>query len=372
MSWLLTGRRVLVREPGPDITTTIQRLLDDGAATVVVETDEPTPELRDVVGRGLAELATPGTASADVVLTDPVREPAGPRRPGGTGRVVLVGGGPGDPGLLTLAGYEALRQADVVVTDRLGPLGALTDLPADVEVVHVGKIPRCDFTPQERINAVLVERARAGQVVVRLKGGDGFVLGRGGEEWLACTDAGVPVEVIPGVSSGVAVPALAQIPVTHRGLSQGVVVVSGHVDPGDPRSEVDWAALAQSRLTLVVLMGVATLPAIAESLVAAGLDAGTPAGEHRQRRHAAPAGCPRAAVPDRRGGPRGRHRSPCGHRHRPRGRGPRDGARRGGGDCGGTSVGERCEPDPARDGGRPMTRPLLPSQTLQQPPLRAS
>ena len=277
MSWLLTGRRVLVREPGPDITTTIQRLLDDGAAIVVVETDEPTPELRDVVGRGLAELATPGTASADVVLTDPVREPAGPRRPGGTGRVVLVGGGPGDPGLLTLAGYEALRQADVVVTDRLGPLGALTDLPADVEVVHVGKIPRGDFTPQERINAVLVERARAGQVVVRLKGGDGFVLGRGGEEWLACTDAGVPVEVIPGVSSGVAVPALAQIPVTHRGLSQGVVVVSGHVDPGDPRSEVDWAALAQSRLTLVVLMGVATLPAIAESLVAAGLDAGTPA-----------------------------------------------------------------------------------------------
>lgn len=277
MSWLLTGRRVLVREPGPDITTTIQRLLDDGAATVVVETAEPTPELRDVVGRGLAELAAPGTASADVVVTDPVRSPAGPEQAGGTGRVVLVGGGPGDPGLLTLAGYEALRQADVVVTDRLGPLGALTDLPAHVEVVHVGKIPRGDFTPQERINAVLVERALAGQVVVRLKGGDGFVLGRGGEEWLACTEAGVPVEVVPGVSSAMAVPALAQIPVTHRGLSQGVVVVSGHVDPGDPRSEVDWAALAQSRLTLVVLMGVATLPAIASALVAHGLDAGTPA-----------------------------------------------------------------------------------------------
>lgn len=194
-----------------------------------------------------------------------------------TGRVLLVGGGPGDPGLLTMAGRDALAIADVVVTDRLAPLAAIDEHAPQAEVIHVGKIPRGDFTPQERINALLVEHALAGRTVVRLKGGDGYLFGRGGEEWLACTGAGVPVEVLPGVSSAFAVPALAGIPVTHRGLSQGVVVVSGHVAPEDPRSEVDWAALATSRLTIVVLMGVATLGSIARALVAAGLPADTPA-----------------------------------------------------------------------------------------------
>lgn len=193
------------------------------------------------------------------------------------GRVLLVGGGPGDPGLLTVAGRDALAAADVVVTDRLAPLAAIDEHAPQAEVVHVGKIPRGAFTPQERINELLLEHARAGRTVVRLKGGDGYLFGRGGEEWQACTAAGIPIEVVPGVSSAFAVPALAGIPVTHRGLSQGVAVVSGHVAPEDPRSEVDWDALATSGLTIVVLMGVATLGSIAEALVAAGLPADTPA-----------------------------------------------------------------------------------------------
>ncbi len=194
-----------------------------------------------------------------------------------TGRVVLVGGGPGDPGLLTIAGRDALAEADVVVTDRLGPVAAIAEHAPHAEVVHVGKIPRGPFTPQERINEILVEHARAGKVVVRLKGGDGFVFGRGGEEWQECRAAGVPVEVIPGVSSATSVPALAGIPVTHRGLTQGVAVVSGHVAPDDPRSDVAWEALAAAGLTIVVLMGVAHLGAIAHTLVTAGLPAATPA-----------------------------------------------------------------------------------------------
>lgn len=197
--------------------------------------------------------------------------------PSTTGRVLLVGGGPGDAGLLTVAGRDALAAADVVITDRLAPLAAIAEHAPDAEVVHVGKIPRGEFTPQERINELLVEHARAGRTVVRFKGGDGYLFGRGGEEWLECTASGIPVEVVPGVSSAFAVPALAGIPVTHRGLSQGVAVVSGHVSPEDPRSEVDWPALATARLTIVVLMGVATLGSIADALVAAGLPADTPA-----------------------------------------------------------------------------------------------
>ena len=197
--------------------------------------------------------------------------------PESTGRVYLVGGGPGDPGLLTVAGREALAVADVVITDRLGPVAALAEIAPQAEVVHVGKIPRGDFTPQERINELILEHARAGRTVVRLKGGDGYLFGRGGEEWNECVAAGIPVEAVPGVSSAFAVPALAGIPVTHRGLSQGVAVVSGHVAPEDPRSEVDWAALATSGLTIVVLMGVATLGPIARTLIEAGLDPETPA-----------------------------------------------------------------------------------------------
>lgn len=191
------------------------------------------------------------------------------------GEVILVGGGPGDPGLLTLAGMDALTSADVIVYDRLAPLSLLDGCTG--EKIPVGKIPRGPFTPQEAINELLVTHARAGKKVVRFKGGDSFVFGRGGEEWDYCTAHGVKVTTIPGVTSAVAVPELAGIPVTHRSLTQGFVAVSGHVGPGHPESTVNWAALAQSNLTIVILMGVQALPEITAELAASGLDADTPA-----------------------------------------------------------------------------------------------
>jgi len=196
---------------------------------------------------------------------------------GGAGRVILVGGGPGDPGLITVAGLEAVRAADVVVTDRLAPLAVLDQTRPGTEIVDVGKIPRGRFTPQERINQILVDRARAGKAVVRLKGGDNFVFGRGGEEWQACAEAGLPVQVIPGVTAAVAVPGLAGIPLTHRTANQGFTVITAHVPPGDPRSTLDYAALARSGTALVIMMGVATLGAVAAELIRHGLDPATPA-----------------------------------------------------------------------------------------------
>ncbi len=187
------------------------------------------------------------------------------RRPG-TGRVVLVGGGPGDPELLTLRGRRALAEADVVVTDRLGPVAVLDELAAGVEVVHVGKSPGHHPVPQQEINRILVERAGRGQVVVRLKGGDPFLYGRGGEEVLACDAAGVPVEVVPGVSSALAAPAAAGIPLTHRGTTAAVHVVHGHDGLG-PAARV---AVAERSATVVVLMGVEALPRIVDEALAAG------------------------------------------------------------------------------------------------------
>lgn len=192
------------------------------------------------------------------------------------GRVVLVGGGPGDPDLLTLRGFRALLGADVIVTDRLAPTDLLTRLPDEIEVVDVGKDPRGAATTQQDINRLLVTRARQGQRVVRLKGGDPFVLGRGSEEVTACLAAGVPVEVVPGVSSTTAAPTLAGIPLTKRGVTQQFVVASGHLPPGDPGSTVDWAALAGCDATLVLLMAVTHLAAIADALVAGGRPPGTP------------------------------------------------------------------------------------------------
>jgi len=193
------------------------------------------------------------------------------------GGVTLVGAGPGDPGLMTVAGRNAVERADVVLTDRLVSSGVLEWARPDAEIVDVGKEPHGRATPQEKINRLLVEHALAGRNVVRLKGGDSFVFGRGGEEVLACTEAGVRVHVIPGVSSATAVPALAGIPVTHRGLSRGFTVISGHVPPGDPDCTFDYGALAQTGTTLVVLMGVRTLPQITAALLAAGWPAECPA-----------------------------------------------------------------------------------------------
>lgn len=193
------------------------------------------------------------------------------------GQVVLVGGGPGDPGLLTVAGLAALRRADVIVTDRLAPVGALNEIAPAAHIVDVSKIPGGRRTEQSAINAMLIEHARAGRTVVRLKGGDGFVFGRGGEELDECVRAGVTVDVIPGVSSAIAAPAAARIPVTHRGLTQGFTVVSGHVPPDHPECTVNYTALARANTTIVLMMAVANLDAITHALLDAGMGPETPA-----------------------------------------------------------------------------------------------
>ena len=196
---------------------------------------------------------------------------------GGAGLTAFVGTGPGDPDLLTIGGLKALRRADVVLYDHLAPLACLDEVRPGTVLVDVGKIPRGAQTSQDDINALLVEHAAAGATVVRFKGGDAFVFGRGSEEWQACAAAGIPVEVIPGVSSAIAGPELAGIPLTHRGLSQSFTVVSGHVGPDHPGSLVDWAGLATGGGTIVILMGVANLAEICEGLIVRGLSPDTPA-----------------------------------------------------------------------------------------------
>lgn len=191
----------------------------------------------------------------------------------GAGSVALVGGGPGDPGLLTVRGRRLVAGADVVVRDRLAPQ---VPVPAGAEVVDVGKTPGGPSWSQRDIERLLVDRARAGQRVVRLKGGDVHVFARGMEEVSACVEAGVAVEVVPGVSSAFAAPAWAGVPVTARGVTQSVAVVSAHLPPGDPGSTVDWDALARLGGTLVLLMAVGRLAQVCAALVAGGRDPGTP------------------------------------------------------------------------------------------------
>ena len=192
------------------------------------------------------------------------------------GWVALVGAGPGDPGLLTLRGRELLEHADVVVVDRLAARELLAYCKPDVEVIDAGKAPHGEGMTQDDINAVLVARAKEGRNVVRLKGGDPFVFGRGGEEAEACVKAKIAWEVVPGVTSAVAVPAYAGIPVTHRGRTQDFAVVSGHVDPSAPDSSVDWQALAAGPGTIVLLMGVDKVGKIAAKLIEHGRAGDTP------------------------------------------------------------------------------------------------
>jgi len=197
-------------------------------------------------------------------------------RPAAAGSVALVGGGPGDPELITVRGRRLVASADVIVVDRLAPRALLSDLPPEVEVIDCGKSAHRHNLTQDEINAVLIDRARAGKRVVRLKGGDPFVFGRGGEEWLACLAAGVAVTVVPGVSSALAAPVMAGIPLTHRGLAADFTVVSGHLDPGrPPDTGLDWAALARAS-TLVLLMAVEHLDLIVKALVSHGRDPDTP------------------------------------------------------------------------------------------------
>ncbi len=192
------------------------------------------------------------------------------------GGVALVGGGPGDPELITVRGRRLLAHADVVVADRLAPPELLAELPPHVEVIDAAKIPYGRAMAQDAINAVLIDRARRGKFVVRLKGGDPFVFARGYEEVLACTEAGIPVTVVPGVTSAIAVPALAGVPVTHRSVTHEFVVVSGHVAPKDPESLVNWDALAVMSGTLVLMMAVERIELFADALLEGGRPADTP------------------------------------------------------------------------------------------------
>jgi uroporphyrin-III C-methyltransferase / precorrin-2 dehydrogenase / sirohydrochlorin ferrochelatase len=313
----------------PDVTPSLEGLADagevtwlrrrfadsdlDGAWYVIAATDDP--EVNEAVGRSAesrhtfcvrSDDATAGSAwtpavgrhgEVTVAVLGDQRESRDPRRtaalrdrivdglhsgeldvsagprPAG---VVLIGGGPGDPGLITVAGRKALMEADVVVADRLAPRELLGELSADTELIDVAKLPRGRSAQQEEINRLIVEAALAGKRVARFKGGDNFVFGRGYEEVIACREAGVPVTVIPGVSSPLAVPAIAGIPVTHRGVTHEFTVVSGHLPPDHPESLVDWDGVARLRGTLVLMMAVENAPAIAKALLARGRDEATP------------------------------------------------------------------------------------------------
>jgi uroporphyrin-III C-methyltransferase/precorrin-2 dehydrogenase/sirohydrochlorin ferrochelatase len=233
----------------------------DGLTLAVLGRREPrrTAAVRDAIVTALHE----GTVAA------------GERRPSVPG-VTLVGGGPGNPDLISVAGRKALMEADVVVADRLAPRDLLGDLPATTEVVDVAKLPRGSAARQDEINRLIVERALAGQRVARFKGGDSFVFGRGFEEIEACREAGVAVHVIPGLSSPLAVPAVAGIPVTHRAVAHDFTVVSGHLPPGHAESLVDWDAVGRLRGTLLLMMAVENAATIGAALVEAGRAAATP------------------------------------------------------------------------------------------------
>lgn len=189
-------------------------------------------------------------------------------------RVTLIGAGPGDPELLTLKAARALREADVILLDDLVSRGCLVHARAGAKVIEVGKRGGCRSTPQAFIERLLARYARQGKRVARLKGGDPFVFGRGGEEVQALRAQGIEVEVIPGITAGTAVPAALGIPVTHRGLARGVTFITGHAQDG---TAPDWQALVRSRTTLVIYMGLRNLEGIAAGLLQAGMNPRTPA-----------------------------------------------------------------------------------------------
>jgi uroporphyrin-III C-methyltransferase/precorrin-2 dehydrogenase/sirohydrochlorin ferrochelatase len=214
----------------------------------------------------IREALQSGVIASDIAVTpDVVR-----------GGVALVGGGPGDPELITVRGRRMLLHADVVVADRLAPPELLAELSPNVEVIDAAKIPYGRAMAQDAINALMIDRATAGKFVVRLKGGDPFVFARGYEEVQACAEAGIPVTVVPGVTSAIAVPALAGVPVTHRAVNHEFVVVSGHLAPNDPESLVNWDALAAMGGTIVLLMAVERIEQFSAVLQKGGRPADTP------------------------------------------------------------------------------------------------
>jgi uroporphyrin-III C-methyltransferase len=281
----IRDRRVVIFGEHDAAAAAARRFTRAGARVRLVSVDPAAPE-DSVTGAALFRLVAPAwlvvTAGAHDELTDRVRQLCSRLKiihshhsgtTGSRGRVVLVGGGPGTTRLLTLEACEALHDADVVCYDRLAPTADLDRLAPGAELIDVGKLPYHHPTGQAGIQELIIERARQGQTVVRLKGGDSFVFGRGGEEVRACRAAGVEVRVVPGVTSAVAVPAAAGIPVTHRGTSRAFTVLSGH----QPPSAAELESLARLGGTVVILMGMASLTQTATGLVAAGMSPDTPA-----------------------------------------------------------------------------------------------
>ncbi|CAN5305245.1 uroporphyrinogen-III C-methyltransferase [soil metagenome] len=304
------GRPVTVAGSAGRAMSATGSLIRAGAVVTVISPD-PTAYLTDLAERGLITIrerefvsadidsaallfACTGIEARDMSIAEAAAErgvfcicddPAdalmstsvfGNGRPR-VGRVILVGGGPGNPGLLTVAGRDAIAGADVIVTDRLAPVAILSELAPHAQIIDASKIPGGRRVEQSEINSMLISHALEGKTVVRLKGGDGFVFGRGGEEVDECVRAGIAVDVIPGVSSAIAAPASAMIPATHRGLTQGFTVISGHVPPEHPESGVNYAALAQANTTIILMMAVANLDAITAALIDGGMDIDTPA-----------------------------------------------------------------------------------------------
>ncbi len=272
--YVRAGARVTLALPGP-VPPVGERL--DGVRYAAQPGGTDTSGLLRLLGPAWSAVvvdAEPAVGDRVVELCSHLRVLVQREAPAATeGQVVLVGGGPGDPRLLTVEACQALRDADVIFYDRLAPTETLSELAPGAELVDVGKSPYHHPVTQRSIEELMVSRARAGQSVVRLKGGDPFVFGRGGEEMLACLAAGVGVRVVPGVSSSLAIPAASGIPVTHRGLSHAFTVISGHVPP----SNDELAALVRLGGTIVVLMGIASLEQIVAGLCGAGMDASVPA-----------------------------------------------------------------------------------------------
>lgn len=252
----------------------------EGAGLLVVTGDEPAIEgaeagaFPEAIGAAVRSARIP-VARADAELRDGGDGGVGVAEEL-KGTVALVGGGPGDDGMLTLRGRELLMQADVIIADRLAPQRVLADVPAGTEIIDAAKIPYGRQMAQQAINEAMIEHAKAGKFVVRFKGGDNFLFGRGYEEALALAEHSIPTFVVPGVTSAFAGPALGGVTVTHRGVTHEVTVISGHVPPGHEKSLVNWPAVAAMRGTVVLLMAVKNGPAIADALIEGGRPADTP------------------------------------------------------------------------------------------------
>lgn len=275
MTLCLSNLRVFVPFT-PSAELIAARLTESGAVAVVGEVSSLSAD--DATSPSFSLAVLPADVAEDVAqqvlsraseLKIPVDDRRGDHAVrGAKGTVTLVGGGPGSPDLITVAGARAIEEADVILTDHLGPYSLAEEAARrGAEIIDVSKLPYGKQVAQEKTNAMLVEQAKLGKNVVRLKGGDSFIFGRGYEEWELLASENIPVRVIPGVTSATSAPAVAGFSLTHRGLNHDITLVSGHVPPGNPKSKTNWTALAQMTGSLVMIMAVKNAPAIAKVLL---------------------------------------------------------------------------------------------------------